>query len=69
MNCCAITDNARCCNTYVHDATRIRHNWLNRKGQRKAYDWDQFNKALARGSWPGVRIRKDLSPFPGAEAY
>jgi hypothetical protein len=45
------------------------HKWLNRKSQRKAYTWAQFNQALAGMGWPSVRIRKDLSPFRRAEAY
>ncbi len=69
LNYYAITDNAPACNTYVYRATRILHKWLNRKSQRKAYTWDQFNQALAWVGWPRVRIRKDLNPFRRAEAY
>ncbi len=68
LNYYAITDNAQGCNTYVYRATRILHKWLNRKSQRKAYTWDQFNQALAWVGWPRVRIRKDLNPFRSAEA-
>ena len=69
LNYYAITDNAHCCTTYVYRATRILLKWLNRKSQRKAYNWDQFNQALAWVGWPRVRIRKDLNPFRRAEAY
>ena len=43
LNYYAITDNARACSAYVYRATRILHQWLNRKSQRKAYNWDQLN--------------------------
>ncbi len=69
LNYYAITDNAPGCNIYIYRATRILHKWLNRKSQRKAYTWDQFNQALAWVGWPRVRIRKDLNPFRRAEAY
>ena len=69
LNYYAITDNAQRCETYVYRATRILHKWLNRKSQRKAYTWAQFNQALAWVGWPRVRIRTDLSPFRRAEAY
>ena len=69
LNYYAITDNARCCTTYVYRATRILLKWLNRKSQRKAYNWAQFNQALAWVGWPSVRIRKDLNPCRRAEAY
>ena len=69
LNYYAITDNAQWCTAYVYHATRILYKWINRKSQRKAYNWDQFNQALAWVGWPSVRIRKDLNPFRGAEAH
>jgi group II intron reverse transcriptase/maturase len=64
----AITDNARCCSNYVYRATRILRRWLNRKSQRKAYNWEQYNHALKSVGWPRVQIRTDLNPFRRAEA-
>ncbi|MEN8132692.1 MAG: group II intron reverse transcriptase/maturase [Pseudomonadota bacterium] len=68
LNYYAITDNAQQCNCYVYHATRILHKWFNRKSQRKAYPWAQYNQALAWVRWPRVRIRKDLNPCRRAEA-
>jgi hypothetical protein len=65
----AITDNAQRCSDYVYRATRILYKWLNRKSQRMAYNWEQFNQALRLLDWPTVRIRKDLNPCRRAEAY
>ena len=65
----AITDNLERCNYYVYRATRILFKWLNRKSQRKAYNWESFNQALAWVDWPGARLRKDLNPCRRAEAY
>ena len=65
----AITDNAHRCSDYVYRATRILYKWLNRKSQRKAYNWDQLNQALRLLDWPTVTIRKDLNPCRRAEAY
>jgi RNA-directed DNA polymerase len=64
----AITDNARSCSRYVYHATRILRRWLNRKSQRKAYSWDQYNDVLRHVQWPRVQIRIDLNPFRSAEA-
>lgn len=69
LNYYAITDNADRCNAYVYHATNILFKWLNRKSQRKAYTWAQFNQALAWSGWPTVRIRKDLNPCRRAEAH
>ena len=65
----AITDNTQRCSDYVYRATQILYKWLNRKSQRKAYDWDQFNQALRLLDWPTVKIRKDLNPCRRVEAY
>ncbi|UHD15444.1 group II intron reverse transcriptase/maturase [Thiocapsa bogorovii] len=68
LNYYAITDNARSCSRYVYHATRILRRWLNRKSQRKAYNWDQYNDVLREVAWPRVQIRTDLNPFRRAEA-
>lgn len=69
LNYYAITDNSAKCSTYVHHATRILYKWLNRKSQRKAYTWAQFNQALVWVRWPTPIIRKDLNPCRRAEAH
>jgi group II intron reverse transcriptase/maturase len=68
LNYYAITDNARACNAFVYRATRILHQWLNRKSQRKAYNWADLNQALSWVGWPRAHIRIDLNPFRRAEA-
>lgn len=68
LNYYAITDNARSCSRYVYHATRILRRSLNRKSQRKAYNWDQYNDVLRHVQWPRVQIRIDLNPFRRAEA-
>jgi group II intron reverse transcriptase/maturase len=65
----AITDNAKRCSNYVYRTTRILYKWLNRKSQRKAYNWGQFNQVLRLLDWPAVTIRKDLNPCRRAEAH
>ena len=69
LNYYAITDNSERCGYYVYCATRILFKWLNRKSQRRAYTWDQFNHVLSMLDWPIVTTRKDLNPCRRAEAY
>jgi RNA-directed DNA polymerase len=68
LNYYAITDNLERCNYYVRRATRILFKWLNRKSQRRAYNWESFGQALAWVEWPQVRLRKDLNPCRRTEA-
>jgi group II intron reverse transcriptase/maturase len=67
LNYYAITDNASSCGIFLYYATRILRKWLNRKSQRKAYNWAEYNQALSWVGWPAVRIHKDLNPFRKAE--
>ena len=64
----AITDNAEQCNNYVYRATHILFKWLNRKSQRRAYNWPQFRQVLNLMNWPTVRIHRNLNPYRRAEA-
>ena len=68
LNYYAITDNTDLCSTYLYRATQILFKWLNRKSQRKGYNWAQFNQVLDLLDWPVVRVRKDLNPFRREEA-
>jgi group II intron reverse transcriptase/maturase len=68
LNYYAITDNTKRCSTSLYRATQILFKWLNRKSQRKGYNWDQFKQVLDLLDWPSVSIRKDLNPFRRAEA-
>ena len=68
LNYYVITDNTERCNDYRHYATQILYKWLNRKSQRKGYDWAQFNQVLDLLDWPTVKVRKDLNPFRREEA-
>nr|VFK66203.1 MAG: hypothetical protein BECKUNK1418G_GA0071005_10835 [Candidatus Kentron sp. UNK]VFK71817.1 MAG: hypothetical protein BECKUNK1418H_GA0071006_10835 [Candidatus Kentron sp. UNK] len=36
------------CNNFVYRATHILFKRFNRKSQREAYNWDQFNQALKK---------------------
>jgi hypothetical protein len=60
--------NTDACRDYRFHATQILYKWLNRKSQRKGYNWDQFNQVLDLLDWPTVKIRKDLNPFRREEA-
>ena len=68
LNYYAITDNTERCSYCRYRATQILYKWLNRKSQRKGYNWAQFNQVLDLLDWPSVSIRKDLNPFRREEA-
>jgi len=63
LNYYAVTDNGKHCNLYMYLTTRILFKWLNRRSQRKSYDWKGFNQMLSQVEWPRVRIHINLNPF------
>jgi len=63
LNYYAITDNGQMCASYRRQVTRLLFKWLNRRSQRRSYDWERFNAVLAWVGWPSVRIVHNLDPF------
>lgn len=63
LNYYAITDNYKSCRKYHYWFTRITFKWLNRRSQRKSYNWQEFGRMLKAVNWPIVKIKVDLCPF------
>jgi len=63
LNYYAITDNLPMCDSFKRQVTRLLFKWLNRRSQRRSYNWGRFNDALAWVGWPSVRIGHRLDPF------
>jgi len=45
---------------FINQATRILFKWLNRRSQKKSFDWDQFNKFISRYPLPKSTVVHDL---------
>ena len=63
LNSYAITDNRARCQMFLRLATRILRKWLNRRSQRKSYNWDKFNEVLRAFHWPEYRVYQDMNPM------
>jgi RNA-directed DNA polymerase len=63
LNYYAITDNYESCRKYHYWFTGITFKWLNRRSQRKSYNWQEFGRMLKAVKWPIVKIKVDLCPF------
>lgn len=59
----AITDNYPMCQDFKHKVEGLLYKWLNRRSQRRSYNWERYNDALAWVGWPSVRIGHNLDPF------
>ena len=59
----AITDNGGMCHSFRYQVTRLLYKWLNRQSQRRSYNWERFNDALAWVGWPSAKVAHHLCPF------
>jgi hypothetical protein len=51
-----ITDNIRMLSNYKHSVQELLFKWLNRRSQRRGFNWDKFNKFLKRNLIPKPKI-------------
>ncbi len=63
LNYYAITDNYYVCQSFKRQVEWLLFKWLNRRSQRRSYNWERFYDALAWVGWPSVRIGHNLDPF------
>jgi len=63
-----VTDNSRTLARFKDETKRIMFKWLNRRSQRKSFDWDKFNLFLKRYPLPKAKIYVNIFEFrPGLE--
>lgn len=62
LNYYGITDNWQMCSTFRTQFTQLVYKWLNRQSQRRSYNWERFNDALAWVRWPSLQILHQLDP-------
>jgi len=55
-----VSFNAKHLEKFLYQATRILFKWLNRRSQRKSFNWDQFNRFLRQFPLPRVKIYHPL---------
>ena len=51
------------CHRFSSQFAKLVYKWLNRQSQRKSYDWERFQDALAWVRWPAVKVEHHLSPM------
>ncbi|MFZ3000399.1 MAG: group II intron reverse transcriptase/maturase [Undibacterium umbellatum] len=56
-----VSGNSRSLRKYVYNVSHLLYKWLNRRSQRKSFNWERFSEVLKR--WlPPVRIMHNLYP-------
>ncbi|WDL98482.1 hypothetical protein [Alicyclobacillus sp. ALC3] len=52
----SVTDNSQSLEAYRYQLTKLLYKWLNRRSQRKSFNYTTFNAFLARHPLPGPKI-------------
>ena len=55
-----VSFNAKYIDKFLYQATRIMFKWLNRRSQRKSFNWDQFGRYMRLFPLPRVKIYHSL---------
>ena len=55
-----VSFNVDCVNSFVDKAVKILYKWLNRRSQKKSFDWDKFKLFLRRYPPPRARVVHSL---------
>jgi RNA-directed DNA polymerase len=63
LNYYAITDNSTMCRAFGYQFTKMLFKWLNRRSQKRSYNWERFNGVLRWAKWPKILITHNLDPF------
>jgi group II intron reverse transcriptase/maturase len=60
LNYFAINDNSKRISQFVHEVRRTLFKYLNRRSQRRSFDWPSFAEALKRERFPKAKILRNL---------
>lgn len=55
-----INDNYKSLNRYLHELKRLLFKWLNRRSQRRSYNWEQFNQLIVMIKLPKPTVNVDI---------
>ncbi len=55
-----ITDNINCLAKYLYEITKLLFKWLNRRSQKRSYDWNGFNQMLKLFKLPTPKIKINI---------
>ncbi len=64
-----ITDNTRTVGVYRYQVTRLLFTWLNRRSQKKSFDWDKFNLFLRKYPLSKLRVKVNIYDLRSELSY
>jgi group II intron reverse transcriptase/maturase len=64
-----ITDNRRAVSNFIDEVKRLIYKWLNRRSQRKSFDWDKFNLFLKKYPLPRAKTYVNIFELGKGSSY
>lgn len=65
----AVTGNRNAVNNFIDEVKRILYKWLNRRSQRKSFDWDKFNLFLRKYPLPKAKVLVNIFELGAGKSY
>lgn len=65
----AVTGNRSAVSDFIDEVKRILYKWLNRRSQRKSFDWDKFNLFLKKYPLPTAKMRVNIFELGAGKSY
>ena len=65
----AVSDNSKSINSLYHEVRKLVYKWLNRRSQKKSFDWDKFEIFLERYPIVKPRIKVNLYKLGAGASY
>jgi len=69
FNYYAVSDNSKSINSLYHEVLKLVYKWLNRRSQKKSFDWDKFEIFLERYPVVKPRIKVNLYKLGAGASY
>lgn len=65
----AVTDNSRAIENFIHECRKLIYKWLNRRSQRRSFNWDKYELFLKKYPLPRARIKVNILKLDVGSSY
>lgn len=64
-----VSGNISCVSKFIYEIKRLLYKWLNRRSQRKSFNWNKFNKFLLKYPLPKAKRYVNIYEFSKGKSY
>lgn len=64
-----VTDNSRALGNFIYECRKLIFKWLNRRSQRKSFNWDKYELFLKKYPLPRAKIKVNIFQLGAGSSY